>query len=59
MEQLNKEDKEKLINCYFSHFLTIAKAMVDFRMDKQFVKDFLEKIKKNIFYLKNKLIIFV
>ena len=59
MEQLNKEDKEKLINCYFSNFLTIVKAMVDFRMDKQFVKDFLEKIKKNIFYLKNKLIIFV
>ena len=46
LEQLNKEDKEKLINCYFSNFLTVVKAMADFRMDKQFVKDFLEKNKE-------------
>ena len=46
LEQLNKEDKEKLINCYFSNFLTVVKAMADFRMNKQFVKDFLEKNKE-------------
>ena len=46
IEQLNKEEKEKLINCYFSNFLTVVKAMADFRLEKKFVKDFVEKNKE-------------
>ena len=42
IENLKKEEKEKLINCYFSNFLTVVKAMADFRMTKKFVRDFVE-----------------
>ena len=45
-ENLKKEEKEKLNNCYFSNFLTIVKAMADFRLDKKFVRDFVEKNKE-------------
>ena len=45
LENLNKNEKEKLSNCYFSNFLTAVKAMADFRMDKKFVRDFVEKNK--------------
>jgi hypothetical protein len=45
-ENLNKEEKEKLNNCYFSNFLTAVKAMADFRLDKKFVRDFVEKNKE-------------
>ena len=43
---LNKDEKEKLSNCYFSNFLTAVKAMADFRLDKKFVRDFVEKNKE-------------
>ena len=46
IDQLNREEKEKLKNCYFSNFLSVTKAMADFRMDKQFVRDFVEKNKE-------------
>lgn len=45
LEKLNKDEKEKLINCYFSNFLTAVKAMADFRLEKKFVRDFVEKNK--------------
>ena len=45
ISKLNRDQKEKLNNCYFSNFLTAVKAMADFRMDKKFVRDFVEKNK--------------
>ncbi len=52
MDNLNKEEKEKLSNCYFSNFLTVVKAMADFRLDRQFVRDFVEKNKDKYFLSK-------
>ena len=49
MNDLNKEEKEKLSNCYFSNFLTTVKAMADFRLDRQFVRDFVEKNRDKYF----------
>ena len=49
MDNLNKEEKEKLSNCYFSNFLTVVKAMANFRLDRQFVRDFVEKNKDKYF----------
>ena len=49
IENLNKEEKEKLINSYFSNFITVIKAMADFRMNKKFVRDFVEKNKDKYF----------
>ena len=46
LDELNKEEREKLSNCYFSNFLTVVKAMADFRMDKNFLKNFVEKNKE-------------
>ena len=46
VDNLNREDKEKLSNCYFSNFITVVKAMADFRKDKKFVRDFVEKNKE-------------
>ena len=46
LDELNKEEREKLSNCYFSNFLTVVKAMADFRMDKKFLEDFVEKNKE-------------
>ena len=55
IENLNKEEKEKLINCYFSNFLTAVKAMADFRLDKKFVRDFVEKNKEKYFLSKEQI----
>ena len=49
VEHLKRGEKEKLINCYFSNFLSVTKAMADFRLDKQFVRDFVEKNKEKYF----------
>ena len=57
--QLNREQKEILYNSYFSNFLTAVKAMADFRIDKEFMRNFVEKNKENIWYHRNKLKIFV
>ena len=46
IQQLNKEQKEILYNSYFSNFLTAVKAMADFRINKEFVRNFVEKSKK-------------
>ena len=46
VEHLKRGEKEQLINCYFSNFLSVTKAMADFRLDKQFVRDFVEKNKE-------------
>ena len=45
IQQLNREQKEILYNSYFSNFLTAVKAMADFRIDKEFVRNFVEKNK--------------
>ena len=52
IKNLNKEEKEKLINSYFSNFITVIKAMADFRMNKKFVRDFVEKNKDKYFLSK-------
>ena len=49
IEKMNKKEKEILINCNFSNFLTVAKAMADFSLDKKFVRDFVEKNKEKYF----------
>ena len=45
IQQLNREQKEILYNSYFSNFLTAVKAMADFRIEKEFVRNFVEKNK--------------
>jgi hypothetical protein len=55
IEDMNKEEKEKLINCYFSNFLTLAKAMADFSLEKKFVRDFVEKNKDKYFLSQNQI----
>ena len=45
INKLKKEEKEKLNNCFFSNFLTIVKAMADFRIDKKLVRNFIERNK--------------
>ena len=49
INNLKKDEKEKISNCFFSNFLTVVKAMADFRLDKQFVRDFVEKNKQKYF----------
>jgi hypothetical protein len=49
VEHLKRGEKEQLINCYFSNFLSVTKAMADFRLGKQFVRDFVEKNKEKYF----------
>ena len=55
LDKLNKEEKEKIINCIFSNFISVAKAMADFRMDKKFVRDFVEKNKDNYILTKSQI----
>jgi len=49
LENLNKAEKENLINCFFSNLLTTTKSMADFNLEKQFVKDFVEKNRTKLF----------
>ena len=55
LDNEKKEDKEKLINCFFSNFLTCSKAMADFQMDKKFVREFIEKNKTKYFLSKEQI----
>ena len=55
LDDLNKDEKEKISNCFFSNFLTVVKAMADFRMDKKFVRDFVEKNKLKYFLPKEQI----
>ena len=55
IENLKKEEKETLINSYFSNFLTVVKAMADFRMSKKFVRDFVEKNKEKYYLSKEQI----
>ena len=50
LEKSKKDEKEKLVNCFFSNLLTTSKAMADFNLDKNFVREFVEK-NKNKYYL--------
>ena len=45
LDNCNKGEKEKLVNCFFSNLLTTVKAMSDFNLDKKFIKEFVEKNK--------------
>ena len=45
LDNFKKEEKENLVNCFFSNLLTITKAMADFNLDKTFVREFVEKNK--------------
>ena len=55
LNDLNKDEKEKIKNCFFSNFLTAVKAMADFRLDKKFVRDFVEKNKLKYFLTKEQI----
>ena len=50
LENTKKDEKEKLINCFFSNLLTTSKAMADLNLDKNFVREFVEK-NKTKYYL--------
>ena len=50
LDKNNKDEKEKLMNCFFSNLLTTAKAMADLNLDKKFVRQFVEK-NKTKYYL--------
>jgi hypothetical protein len=54
-EDMNKSEKEKLINCYFSNFLSSVKAMADFRLDKKFVRDFVQNNKEKYHLSQNQI----
>jgi len=45
IENLNKAQKEKLNNLYFSNFLATVKAMADFEIDQKRVRNFVERNK--------------
>ena len=45
LDNCNKGEKEKLVNCFFSNLLTTVKAMSDFNLDKKFIKEFVERNK--------------
>ena len=45
LDNVKKDEKEKLVNCFFSNLLTTSKAMTDFNLDKKFVREFVEKNK--------------
>ena len=49
LDSMNKGEKENLINCFFSNLLTTTKSMADFNLEKQFVKDFVEKNRTKLF----------
>ena len=49
LDNMNKGEKENLVNCFFSNLLTTTKALADFNLDEQFVKDFVEKNKSKFF----------
>ena len=49
LENMNKGEKENMINCFFSNLLTTTKSMADFNLEKQFVKDFVEKNRTKLF----------
>ena len=49
LNSMNKGEKENLINCFFSNLLTTTKSMADFNLEKQFVKDFVEKNRTKLF----------
>ena len=55
LDDTKKEEKEKLINCFFSNLLTTSKAMADFQLDKQFVREFIEKNKTKYFLSKEQI----
>ena len=44
-ENIKKDEKEKLNNCFFSNFITASKVMADFNLDKKFVRELIEKNK--------------
>ena len=50
LDNCKKEEKENLVNCFFSNLLTITKVMADFNLDKTFVREFVEK-NKSKYYL--------
>ena len=50
LDHFKKEEKENLVNCFFSNLLTITKVMADFNSDKTFVREFVEK-NKTKYYL--------
>ena len=50
LDNNKKDEKEKLVNCFFSNFLTITKVMADFNLDNKFVREFVEK-NKSKYYL--------
>ena len=52
LEKMSKGEKENLTNCFFSNLLTTTKAMADFNLEKQFVKDFVEKNRIKFFLSK-------
>ena len=55
IENLKKEEKEQLINCYFSNFLSVIKAMADFKMTKKFVRDFVENNREKYYLSKEQI----
>lgn len=55
IQQLNREQKEILLNIYFSNFLTAVKAMADFRINKEFVRNFVEKNKEKYIISQDKI----
>ena len=55
LENFKKDEKEKLINCFFSNLLTVSKAMADFNLDNAFVKEFLENKRTKYFLSKEQI----
>ena len=46
IKKLKNMEKEKINNIYFSNFLTVAKSMADFQINKKMIINFIDKYKE-------------